>query len=89
MRQDQQSLRALKSTRAKDLLTRKCKKMGVQINFIKQLGLTKVTPDLKIYKFESVVDIQRHVLTTTTATATAHVAVADVKEKVKLLHHCN
>ena len=57
--------------------------MGVQINFIKQLGLTKVVPDLKTYKFESVVDIQRHGLTPTVATTvTSTSAVTDVKEKV-------
>jgi hypothetical protein len=37
--------------------------MGVQTDFIKQLGSIKVVPELIKYKFESVVDIQRRGLT--------------------------
>ncbi len=57
-------LRVLKKiTRAKDLPTCKDKKMGVQADFIKQLGGIKTVPELCKYKFESVVDIQRRGLT--------------------------
>lgn len=50
-------------------------------DFIKQLNLTKVVPDLKTYKFESVVDIQRHGLTITTKAAAATDGIPDVKPK--------
>jgi hypothetical protein len=57
--------------------------MGVQKDFIKQLGVMKPVPELIKYKFESVVDIQRRGLTMSRPVEEKP-AVSVVREEVKV-----